>query len=213
VCRGWREAGSLQQDDEHLELLLDLDNLIKAHLATSLAWLQRHGSCVTGLSISSKLKPCWSVMQQLVVSPVTIGNQLTRLELLGEDTLLPLVPHLPRLVGLKHLKACITGTTYGATQVLASFRRHDFKSNSQVPEVLGLGQVCPGLTGLHLTVNGWGPSFEVTTVDERVMQLLPANLQELHLESPYLAINCSHVTHVTGLTRLTLQAPRILRPR
>jgi hypothetical protein len=203
VCRAWRDAGSIQEDQEQLQLLLDIDNLCEADVATALAWLKLHGSCLTGLSISSELQPCWSIMEQLVVSADVMGNQLTRLELLGEDTLLPLVPHLLRLPHLQHLKASITATMLQQQ----GFTSMAWTLGKSVEEAPDLGQLCPQLAGLHLVVGGHGLSLPAApTVKHPLSKLLPTSLRELHLEAERDVADCALLTHLISLARLTISA-------
>jgi hypothetical protein len=210
VCRAWHDASSFDDDQEQLRLLLDLDNLSAADLATSWAWLRLHGSCVTGLSISSEAQPCWPAMEQLLLSPAIMGNQLTRLELLGKDTLVPLAPHLPRLPCLQYLGASITAGTVkqqGAWSL-------GWTCGENVYEAPDLGQLCPQLVGLHLTMDGRGMFDSAAfTAKHEFGQLLPVSLEELHLEGGRSDVNCRVLTHLTSLTRLTIDAQDITHGR
>jgi hypothetical protein len=213
VCRAWHDASSFEEDQEQLQLLLDLDNLSAADLATSWAWLHLHGSCVTGLSISSEAQPCWPAMEQLL-SPAIMGNQLTRLELLGKDTLVPLAPHLPRLPCLQYLRASITAAAPEQHGNVSSVWALRASLREQPPD---LGYLCPQLVNLHLTVNVErltrpAPPAAPTAKDE-LSQLFPASLKELNLEGSMSGVDCGVLTHLTSLARLTISAQTITRIR
>jgi hypothetical protein len=111
VSRTWLDASnSCNQDaQDDIPILLDVDNLSSARLSSCLAWLQRHGaSCVTRVCISALDTPCAPLVQRLAAPPSVFGAHLTSLALVGDNTLLPLAPHLQLLPSLRHLRASIS---------------------------------------------------------------------------------------------------------
>jgi hypothetical protein len=220
VCHAWRNASNLKEDDEHLQLSLHLDDLDEADLATSLAWLQCHGSCVTGLSVSSSLRPCWSVMEQTLVAPALCSSQLTRLELVASDTLLPLAPHLPKLPCLQLLQASITARVQQQQQQegLALFCT---SAGGHVDELPDIGELCPQLVRLHLNVQDGSRGVPTLAtllagppiVEHRLSQLLPSNLQELRLVARELRLDCADLLLLTAVTKLSIHPLRLYNSR
>jgi hypothetical protein len=198
VCRAWRDAGA-EDDEDQLQLLLDLDNLKQADLESSMGWLQRHGTCVTGLSMDGIYVSCWPVMEQLLVAPCM---HLTSLALVGQDTLLPLAPHLQQLPSLRHLRASIC---HGRDWQGQMYWGHQKK----VADPPDLGQLCPGLHSLHLTLDRSGCSEASDMVHTRLSCLLPAKVQQLHLTLNRFSVDAALFTCLTAVRHLTLDTTRL----
>jgi hypothetical protein len=209
VCRTWRDASNVDEEDVQLQLELDLDDLSEPDLATSLSWLQLHGSSVSGLAVHTVYKPCWSIMEQTLVASALCSSQLTRLELMASDTLLPLAPHLPHLPHLQHLSASIWAKIMQQEGV-ASFCTDGGKCVEEPPD---LGQLCPQLVSLELTMEGWDKAslLSMPTADARLCRLLPTTLQQLRLATHNLRLDCSALKQLTALTKLVIESPSVFR--
>jgi hypothetical protein len=217
VCRSWRDETSSGNDEEGLQPLLCVHQVQPGDLEACLAWLQQHGGCVTSLSVTGPDRSywpdeglhglCWPFFSRLLVAPTAFGPHLTRLELQGKDTLLPLAPHLQQLPALQHLGA--------STTMKYMFKKKGFfcrnadrgKRAARLPD---LEQLCPQLVSLHLTVHNQlcDNGSRYYAVDARLSDLLPVGLQRLHLAGDWACIremDCARLTHLTALDHLTLQ--------
>jgi hypothetical protein len=169
------------------------------------AWLQQHGFCATGICISGR-ESCWYIAQLVLAVPNILGGSLTRLELGGEDTLLPLAPHLQQLPCLQHLRASIS------IRGLLFSRRHfcwDREDGERVAVLPDLRQLCPQLVSMYLKVDGGGGRKRVLSLDDRLPQLLPVGLQQLHLEAMHKSCPASYFMQLTALGHLVLDGMRV----
>jgi hypothetical protein len=201
VCQSWRDASTYAGDNEQLQLLLDLDNLQGDDLESALAWLRQHGSCVTGLYVSGIATPCWSVMVQLLATPHTWSSTLTMLELDGRDTLVPLAPHLHQLPSLRHLTASMS---CGAAEPHGQMMWGSEMDQANPPD---LRQQCPQLVSLDLELKRYTRTLDVAGhLDACLFSLLPVGLQQLHLRAASMRVDAAHLTQLTALGLLTLEA-------
>jgi hypothetical protein len=113
VCRSWRDAGLSSDGQEQLQLLLALEGLPADTVAFTSEWMEQHGECVTSLDITYDLKAA-GLFQQLPLSTAPLAH-LARLELLGPNSLVALVPALPQLMALTHLRAGIALVPMGSS--------------------------------------------------------------------------------------------------
>jgi hypothetical protein len=211
VCRSWQDATINSEDQEQLQLLLALDGLPEDTVASTFAWLAQHGACVTSLNIT--WDPTTIPLLRQLPWPL-VG--LSRLELDAPDSVIWMADNLPPLVALTHLRAAIGLTVYDSVdpdegEVPLFSAEGGEKPLGLVP---ALHELCPGLRSLHLVVDVSSDSILVKTFDTCLSQLLPAALEQLHLETveppgwggnrvcPLLT--CSTLTSFSSLRRLTL---------
>jgi hypothetical protein len=201
VCRSWRYAAIDSEDQEQLQLLLALEGLPADTVHSTIEWMKQHGSCVTSLYIMYEPDSA-PIFQQLPLSTAPLVG-LARLEVDGPDTLVALAPVLPQLVALTHLRAWIA--------LMPSDRATEYVFSAEgVPlqEVPSLQQLCPGLRSLHLVYYIWRDTIFTSKMSTRLSQLLPAPLEELHLEQVFrrggVQLPCAILASLSSLRRLTV---------
>jgi hypothetical protein len=209
VCRSWRSASTSCTHDEQLKLHMDAGNLSSVELAACCAWLQRHGSCVVGLTVEG-LRSNWSKMQQLLLKPTTnptfVSSQLTHLEL--QDTnLLSLVPYLQQLPALEHLGTSVCCRTWSEPWMLLDNADHTH-------DIPNLGQLCPRLVSLSLYVKPLEREMWLLSeqVDPLMLQLPPVGVTKLLFDAGWFSISGAYFTHLTALVDLTLDNTMLADP-
>jgi hypothetical protein len=205
VCKTWRDATPIEEEDEQLQLYLDQEELTEAQRSLAERWLLLHGQHVAGLQLPATTR---SFVQTVLASP-GFGSNLQRLDIRGTNTLVGLLAAKVQLPHLQHLTACLS-------------QRHAWKvkpgvvllKKGQQPAdgLQPLQKACPGLTQLCLRIEYWEtpPAGQPRSIDALLPRLLPPTLQQLRLGcdpegdngtiTPELALG-----HLTALQHLELR--------
>jgi hypothetical protein len=217
ITRAWRDAAKDDPAEEQLDLLLPLpaasppdgEGLLPAAITRAFKWLEVYGGTVVTLQVTYDTSAAWA-FQQLPVATAPFTS-LARLEVDGPDSLVDVAPALPHLVRLTRLRASIsllrTKTSSGLlVQTVFGLR------GAPLLELPSLQGSCPCLKSLHL---GLLCTQHITSVDSywlpqcdaRLRDLLPDNLEQLHLEAhsqTFIGLPCASLTSLGYMQTLTL---------
>jgi hypothetical protein len=183
VCRQWRDAGCSSDEAEQLRLYLDVCNMSVADFGYACSWMSLHGTQLDVLIVDAQTTAP-ERLDAFVRLPADALRNLTWLRVLQPGSLALLAPMLEQLPHLRHLSAGVwlgfrdksdASEADGEPAAAGVFCDQRWTRWSNLPD---MGHLCAQLTHLHLTLDAQGCDL---TVDPRLPELLPANLQQLSL--------------------------------
>jgi hypothetical protein len=217
VCRQWKDASS-DEEAQPLQLFLDLQYISLPDMLRAATWMAKHGQQMEVVVIDGRavqlVHEGWLHIQLLLLC--TCQN-LRRLELQHEHSLALLAPVLGQLPQLQHLAAAVAMEVWDQSEdeneggEAAQVQEGEFWAQKEVLKVPDMGQLCPQLTYLSVTLEANG---DTVRVDERLPRLLPPTLQQLALSNgtrvhTYPLVPSRHLSHLTALQQLRLEGVEV----
>jgi hypothetical protein len=183
-----------------MQLYVNARHMSEADISKAFEWVAMHGEHVDTLV----LQACKSraLPLDLFNTAAPSLRNLTWLGLFQRHSLVQLAPVLGQLPQLRHLAAAVQQhVDHNGVYRTGMFKDESGQRWEEVPD---MQQLCPQLQQLDLTIES---TRERIPIDMRLVQLLPAGLQQLTLTSTWDAAVClvaGHVEHLTALQQLTL---------
>jgi hypothetical protein len=220
VCKQWRDADfASSSEEEPLQLFMDLQHMSDAEVSTFSTWMSLHGHQVGALVIEANHAPVQHY-GQLLASAAALRS-ITRLEVSHNDSLALLAPVLGQLPQLQCLAA---GVNLMQTEVVVNVGLNGqldgelcmlSVAEEHWQELPNMQQLCPGLQDLRLTIYVCNSQGFDHSIDPRLPELLPCQLQKLallnglcldHTEEPGPGVwlHPSSLVHLDALQQLTL---------